>query len=218
MVSGAPQYPGQHDLLPTEGPFPVDQENLGSQLEAARIPWRSSQENTGTPCKLSDSGNYVPRHDPFLYFTDMQTGAGGLCAKTNVDYGQFAADLASGSYRYMWITPNLVDDGHNPEQNPVTGLKNTDAWASREIPKILDSAAYKNGGVIFVTWDEAEGRAGHSKDQIPMIVISSRIASPGFKSTKPYSHRSYLATVEDMLGLTRLPTVASEPAMRDFFR
>ena len=41
MVSGADQYPGGVDLGPTESPFPVDAAHLGSQLEAASVPWRS---------------------------------------------------------------------------------------------------------------------------------------------------------------------------------
>lgn len=219
LISGATQYNGGTDLLPTESGFPANQPNLGTQLEAAHIKWRSYQESMGTPCKLSDDGNYAPRHDPFLYFKDMQQGTSGtgLCAQRNVDYSQFATDLAAGTYRYMWITPNLLDDGHNPQSSPVTGLKQTDDWASTEIPKIMASDAFKNDGVIFLTWDEAEGRHGDSKDQVPMIVISPRMKSAGFKSNTAYSHKSYLATVEDMLGLPRLATVKTEPAMADFF-
>jgi hypothetical protein len=215
MISGAPQYGGVVDKLPTQSPFPVAAQNLGSQLEAAGIPWRSYQESMGSPCKLSTSGNYAPKHDPFLYFTDMR--ASSLCQSRNVDYSQFASDLASGAYRYMWITPNLLDDGHDPPFSPVAGLKQSDRWASTEIPKILASAAFQNDGVLFLTWDEAEGRGTDSKDQIPMIVISPRLVHAGFTSAKAYSHRSYLATVEDMLGLPRLPTVEHEPAMTDFF-
>ena len=118
MISGAPQYGGGQDMDPTAGPFPVNQPNLGTQLEAANIQWRSYQESMGTACKLSASGNFAPKHDPFLYFTDMQTGGNGLCQEKNVDYSQFPADLASGAYRYMWITPNLLDDGHNPQNFP----------------------------------------------------------------------------------------------------
>jgi hypothetical protein len=216
MISGAPQYPGRNDLDPTHAPFPVAKPNLGSQMVAAGIKWRSYQESMGTPCRLAASGTYAPKHDPFLYFTDMQTAAGGLCQSTNVDYSSFAADLASGQYRYMWITPNLTNDGHNPIQQPATGLKDADTWASTEIPKIMASTAFTNGGVIFLTWDEAEGRHGNPKDQIPMIVISPRIVSPGYTSAKPYSHKSYLATVEDMLGLPRLATVAKEPTLAEF--
>jgi hypothetical protein len=218
MISGAPQYPGQRDLDPTKAPFPVAQPNLGAQLESAGIKWRSYQESMGTPCRLAASGRYAPKHDPFLYFSSVQLGTSSLCASTNVDYSSFATDLASGMYRYMWITPNLTDDGHDPLQQPATGLKDADTWASTEIPKIMASSGYTNGGVIFLTWDEAEGRHGHSHEQIPMIVISPRIVQQGFKSANRYSHKSYLATVEDLLGLPRLATVTSEPSMQEFLR
>jgi hypothetical protein len=216
MISGEPQYAGGSDLLPQQAPFPVAKENLGTQLEAAKIPWRSYQESMGAACNLATATPYAPKHDPFLYFTDMQAGA--LCQSKNVDYGSFAADLAAGTYRFMWITPNLTSDGHDPQSAPVTGAKDSDAWASTEIPKIMASNAYKNGGAIFLTWDEAEGRAGHSKDQIPMILISPNIKSAGFTSNKAYSHKSYLATVEDLLGLPRLATVKNEPSMSEFFK
>jgi phosphatidylinositol-3-phosphatase len=213
LISGDPQYPGVVDLDPTNFPFPVDKPNLGTQLQAAGIKWRSYQESMGTACALAGSGTYAPKHDPFLYFKDQQTGAGGLCASTNVDYGQFAADLAAGTYRYMWITPNLTDDGHDPSTDPAAALKVSDTWAQTEIGKIMASNAYKNGGVIFITWDEAEGRNGDSKEQVPMIIVSENIKSAGFQSTTKYSHKSYLATVEDTLGLPRLTTVTGEANM-----
>ena len=217
MISGEPQYGGGLDLNPDTSPFPVTAPNLGSQLEAAKITWRSYQESSGTPCNMAVTSPYAPKHDPFLYFTDMQVSE--LCAARNVDYGTFAADLAAGATRFMWITPNLTSDGHDPDKDPVTGLKHSDAWVATEIPKIMASAVYKNGGVIFLTWDEAEGRSGaNSMDQIPMIVISENIKSAGYKSAKAYSHKSYLATVEDLLGMPRLATVANEPSMTEFLK
>src|SRR5262249_58786705 len=98
MISGDNQYPGFIDLDPTFFPFPVDKPNLGTQMIAASIKWRSYQESMGTPCKLSGAGTYAPKHDPFLYFKDIQTGANNLCADTSVDYSQFATDLAAGTY------------------------------------------------------------------------------------------------------------------------
>jgi len=227
MISGAPQYGGLIDLDPTQSPFPKTADNLGTQLEAAKIPWRSYQEGMGTACKLSKKsnpdGNYAPKHDPFLYFTDMQTGTPGLCAKNNVDYSQFAADLAAGTYRYMWITPNLTHDGHDPDPSvggvPSQTLKTSDTWAQTNIDAIMNSAAYKANGVIFVTWDEAEGRSGSgSKDKVAMIVVTPKLKGAKMKSTTAYSHKSYLATVEDLLKLPRLATVTSEPAMSEFFK
>lgn len=226
LISGAPQYAGILDVDPTNAlaGFPKDAPNLATQLESMKIPWRSYQESMGSPCALTASGKYAPKHDPFLYFKDVQ-GDAALCAKTNVDYTKLAEDLPTLPYRYVFITPNLTSDGHDPvdlfgnASDPVASLKTSDAWAKTEIgDKLMKSQAYLNGGVIFVTWDEAEGRNGHSKDKVPMIILSPRIKMAGMKSDTAYSHKSYLATVEDLLGLPRLDTVKNEASMKEFFR
>jgi len=216
MISGDNQYIGLFDVGPNFIWFPAANPNLGTQLETANIKWRSYQESMGTPCLLTDNGNFATKHDPFLYFTDQQMGASGLCANTNVDFSAFASDLATNTYRYMWITPNLIDDGHDPATDPVAGLAQSDHWLSTVVPTILASDAYKAGGVLFITWDESEGRNGDDPDKIPMIVVSMRVKTPGMTSATAYTHSSYLATVEDMLGLPRLATVTSEPNLLGF--
>jgi phospholipase C len=223
LISGSTQYTSlgllEYDPTPlvSLGTFPVSADNLGNQLTTANIPWRSYQESMGTACTLASAGNFACRHDPFLYFDDIQNGANGLCAKTNVDYTQFAADLAANTYRYLWITPNLLDDGHDPTTDPVTGLKQTDAWLSTEVPKILASNAWKDHGVLFITWDEAEGRNGDSSDQVPMIIVTPGIKSPGYTSSVAYTHASYLATVEDIFGLPRLGAAVGKASMSEFW-
>ena len=214
LISGADQYPGFVDIGPTQAPyFPADKPNLGTQLEAAGVPWRSYQESMPAPCTLTSSGNYAPKHDPFLYFKDQQTGPNSLCATNNVPYSQFAADLAGGTYRYMWITPDLVNDGHDPTSNPVAALTASDTWLSVNVPKILASDAYQAGGVLFIVWDEAEGRAGDDPDLIPMIVLAKHLPHPHTTNATPFTHASYLATVEDLLHLPRLATVTSTPTL-----
>ncbi len=218
LISGATQYPGVVNLGPTSGPyFPSNGDNLGHQLQAAGISWRAYEESMGTPCKLTGSGSYANQHNPFLYFSNIQTAGGGtLCVATNRDYNEFAGDLAAGTYRYNWISPNLVNDGHDPSTNPVATLGASDTWLATEIPKILASAAYQAGGVIFLTWDQAEGRNGNSADQVPMIIISKKIKSAGYKSGIAYSHANYLATIEDIFGLPRLGAAQGISNMLEF--
>ena len=216
LISGSTQG-DPNDVLPTAKGFPVAGDNLGNQLQTAGVKWRAYQESMGTPCKLTNSGNYAPKHNPFVYFSDIQKSS-ALCAAVDVDYSSFAADLAAGTYQYMWITPNLLDDGHNPTTDPVTGLKGSDAWLQTELPKIIASSAFQAGGVLFLTWDEAEGRNGDSKDQIPMIVISPFIKSPGYTSSQRYDHASYLATVEDLFKLPRLGAAQQARNMLEFIQ
>jgi hypothetical protein len=212
MISGANQYIGIIDLNPTTFPFPVDQPSLGTQLKAAGVPWRAYEESMGTPCNLSDAAPYAPKHNPWVYFKDMQADM-TYCKQVDVDYSNFAADLAADTYKYMWITPNLNSDGHDPATDPVTGLKNSDTWLKGVVKTITDSAGYKAGGVLFITWDEAEGRNGDDKDLIPMLVMSPRLKA-GVKTTATaFTHSSYTATIEDLLGLPRLATVTNEATL-----
>src|SRR4051812_19111920 len=118
MISGADQYPGIVDIDPTQFPyFPADKPNLGTQLEAAGIKWRSYQETMGTPCKLAAAGKFAPRPDPSLYLTEKQKGANSRGAKHNVDSPQSPDALAADAYANMWTTPTLDDDGHETEEH-----------------------------------------------------------------------------------------------------
>jgi hypothetical protein len=218
LITGAKQYPGILDVSPTLiGVFPKDADNLGNQLEVAGVTWRSYQESMGTPCNLDNNGDYAPKHNPFVYFKNIQNNP-ALCASRDVDFSLFAADLAAGTYQYMWITPNLLSDGHDPTSDPVTGLKQSDAWLAAEVPKILASSAYKNNGILFITWDEAAGRNGNSKDQVPMIVLSPKLKSPGMKVGTALSHASYLRTIEDIYGIeSKLGAAQNATSLMEFF-
>ena len=51
-----------------------------------------------------------------------------------------------------------------------------------------------------------------------MIVITPKIKSKGFQSAKAYSFASYLATVEDLFGLSRLGSAVQAQSMAEFFQ
>lgn len=217
LITGAKQYPGFIDVAPSgNGVFPRDADNLGNQLELAGIHWRSYQESSVTPCNLDGDGVYEPKHDPFLYFSDIQNNA-AVCNNRNVDYSKFPADLAAGSYQYMWITPNMTNNGHNPTGDPVAAVKQADLWLSTEVPKILASQAYQNNGVLFITWDEGTGTFG-TTDHVAMIVISPKLKSPGMKVATALSHASYLRTIEDIFGISdKLGAAQNATNLMEFF-
>jgi hypothetical protein len=217
LITGAKQYPGIIDLDPSgNGVFPVDADNLGNQLQLAGIHWRSYQEDSGSPCNLNGNGLYEPKHDPFLYFKDIQNNA-AVCDARNVDYSQFPADLAGGTYQYMWITPNMTNNGHDPTGDPVASIKQTDLWLSTEVPKILASTAYQNNGVLFIAWDEGTGTFG-TTDHVAMIVVSPKLKSAGMKVATALSHASYLRTIEDIFGISnKLGAAQNATSLAEFF-
>lgn len=177
--------------------------HIADQLEAQGMTWRAYMESMGAPCGLTGKYPYEPKHDPFVYFDDINGWDGKTfqpsqrCNDHVVDYSQLDGDLQSGKTpKYVFITPNMISDMHDGS------VAEGDKWLAREVPKILASDAFNNGGVLFLTWDEGSGWP--QADDPPMIVISPN-AKRGFVSQTPYNASSYLKTVQKILGLQTLP-------------
>ncbi len=95
-------------------------------------------------------------------------------------------------------------------------ITTSDIWLSNEIQKIMNSAAYKNGGVIFITWDEGEN---DSDGPIGMIVLSPFAKGGGYASNVRYTHSSTLLTLEKIFGLSvRLGGSAQATDLSDLFK
>jgi acid phosphatase len=194
--------------------------NLADQLEAAGKTWMDFAEGMGTPCNLTDSGNYAVRHVPFLYYDGVQ-GDAARCNAHVVDYSQFDPATAAA---FNFIAPNLVDDMHDPnlpnDQTAITqNIPHGDAWLGPEVAKILGSPAYQQGGLLVVAWDEDDDSGGllGSDDPIGIFVMSPYAKSGGFVSSVHADHYSLLATFEDGLGLPRLGKAAGAAPLADYF-
>jgi phospholipase C len=184
--------------------------HLADQIERAGLTWRAYEESMGPPCGLTSHDQYAAKHDPFIYFTDIDGWNGATfappprCAEHIVDYSQLDVDIASGKLPdYAFITPNLTHDMHDGT------VGQGDAWLAGEVPKILATEAYKNGGVLFLLWDEGS----NSGDDPPFIALSPN-ALAGMVSQTSYDTSSFLLTVQRMLGVEALPCAPSPGAVR----
>jgi hypothetical protein len=191
-------------------------ENVADQIEAAGLGWRAYGEGMGDACNVEKHGDYAPKHVPFLYY-DSVRGDGDRCAAHVVDYGAFAGDLAAGPASFVFIAPNLVNDMHDPilagEQNREHG----DAWLAEHLPRILESDAFADGGVVIIAWDEDDLSGVLAPDDpIPLFVLSP-YAQRGYVSDVHADHYSLLATIEDGLGLPRLGNAADATPLADLF-
>ena len=172
----------------------------------------------GSPCGLSSHGRYAAKHNPFVFFEDINGWDGKQfqpstrCNEHVVDYTQLDTDIAANALpRYVFITPNLDDDMHDGT------IQQGDTWLSNEMPKLLATDNFKNGGVIFLLWDEGGGLV--PSDDPPFIAISPN-AQPGMMSMTSYDERSYLKTIETIFGLDTLPcnkSTAAVTSMQDLF-
>lgn len=173
-----------------------------SQLNSAGISWKTYHEDIdGTFIPLTDISGYAVRHNPFVYFDDVSgtNNPGFAYGIAHIrPYGELASDLQSNTVaRYNFIKPDICNDGHDscaPLYNPV---KQVDAWLAAEVPKILNSDAYKNNGALFITWDEA-----YPPDpRLGMIVLSPLARGNGYTNNIYYTHSSTLRTFQEIFGV-----------------
>ena len=109
------------------------------------------------------------------------------------------------------IQPPVNVDSCAPLNDPV---KQTDTWLSTQVPMILNSQAYKNGGALFITWDEGEGSDG----PIGMIALSPSARGRGYANAIHYTHSSTLRTLEEIFGVSPwLGDAANATDLRDLF-
>ncbi len=187
-------------------------ENLADQLDAAGVTWRAYGESMGTPCRMDSDKLYSAHHMPFLYYSSLSTDA-ARCDEHVVDFDQnFATDLASNKYRYVWITPNMCNDAHD------CSVDAAGQWLEKVVGQIQASPGYQNGGAIFVMFDEGSVRVLGAAADLATFVLSPKLVSPNYHSNTTFGHPGYLATMEDILGLPRLTTTQSAVPMDEFFQ
>jgi len=196
----------------------VNATNVADQVETSGRSWKAYMEDMPTPCYLGTwSGNYAMKHNPFIYYTDIRNNP-TRCAAHVVPFTQFGVDMSSGQVpNFVWITPNMCNDTHDC---PVsTG----DAWLGNVVPRITASAAFRNGGVLFITWDEGSSNAGCCGDawggHVATLVISP-MSIAGFRSKIAENHYGLLRTVEDGFRLAHLGAAgwSSNVPLREYFR
>jgi phospholipase C len=178
-----------------DGWHPLPAGGLGAQLSAAGINWRAYMDSMSGTC-LRSAYPYALKHDPFPYY-------GGACPPQVVPFSRFDQDMAGTPPNFVWITPDLCHDGHD------CSTQAADSWLAQTVPKILATRAWKNSGLLVITWDEGEDSANHVLTLVihPGTIIKS--------SARAYDHYSLLASIEDRFGLPRLGRAARAGAMDD---
>jgi hypothetical protein len=201
----------------------VTQDNVVRALTAAGKSWKYYGESLPSTGYIGgDSGNYVRRHNPFSYFSDVQNSASQ--AANIVQFPQLAMDMANSALpNYGFIVPDVTNDAHSCPAglSTCTGdqqLAAADQWLSNNIKPLLASSAFQNS-LLLVVFDESEltdfqNGGGH----VPAVLISSKVKA-GYQSTTMYEHASTLRLMMEGLGVTDLPgAAASATDMGEFFK
>jgi hypothetical protein len=239
--------------------YPSLVKTLPDELEAAGLSWKAYMEDMGrdhlresATCGHSKINSvekllnatphdqYAVKHNPFVYFhtiiDDQQR-----CDRHVVSLEQMPGDLAgeANTPNYVFITPNLCNDGHDAPciDHQPGGLVSADAFLRKWVPVIVGSAAFKMDGLLIITFDESDGRGpdpasaccgeqpltgasnppgmqGPGGGRIGAVLISPFI-KPGTVSAVPYNHYSLLRSVAGFFNVQPLG-FAAETGLRPF--
>ena len=146
-------------------------------------PYASAGATAGTaqpnPGSANSTDQYVPKHFPFPWFESLlqsgdcnSTHIANLFSSTSGLYHDLQKESMTPAF--SWISPNNCSDAHdavchgnnlsggfsdpntpNAPVNYTGGLYASDLFLEHVIPEIEASPAYKDGGMIDVTFDEA---------------------------------------------------------------
>jgi len=162
--------------------YPASIKALPDQLNAVGKTWRAYAEdmgndpnreaaacghpalNTADLTQVSEAPSaavplgdqYASRHNPFVYFHSIIDSPD--CGSHVVNLNLLPQDLLreSTTPNFVFITPNLCNDGHDApcKTGQPGGLVSADAFLQKWIPMITNSAAYQRDGLIVINFDE----------------------------------------------------------------
>jgi phosphatidylinositol-3-phosphatase len=228
--------------------YPASVKTVADQLTAKGRTWRTYQEDMGNsttepktcrhppvgspdPTVFARKGDqYATRHNPFVYFHSIIGSP--ACKKNVVGLDRLETDLSSAAStpNLVYISPNLCHDGHDEPcvHGQPGGLASADTWLKQWVPKILASPAYKQSGLLIITFDEAElddSSACCNTPPSPNVPtpgggrIGAVVLSPFVKAAStnatPYNHYALLCSMEDTFGLSHLG-FAGAPGLKCF--
>jgi phosphatidylinositol-3-phosphatase len=103
--------------------------------------------------------SYATRHNGFMYFESV-IGNQRYCDAHVQTISRLVPDLGSASTTpdLSFVTPNTCNDAHDIpkcQNGEKGGLGKADEWLEEWVPRITDSPAYLEGGMVVITFDES---------------------------------------------------------------
>ncbi len=214
---------GGADLVNYSDGIFTNNTNFASFLKAPSSFSSWSAQNVTIPAIMSqtDANNdivylYAAKHNPFVYFRDVQEGTNPRNSLNNVvgfdGPGGLYQDLGSGNAPdFSFIVPNQCNDQHGrgnagpfcnfdeSDNGTQTGLNEAlilqgDVTVQKIVTSIKNSQAWQKGNnAIIVVWDENDYTA--TPNQV-LLIVDTNHGDHGVTSAQPYTHFSLLRSLE----------------------
>ncbi len=193
-------------------------EHLVNLIEQRGLTWTTYQQSIdgasgACPIVSVRATHYAAKHNPFVYFRDVAgnppSRTSPRCVAHTRPMSQLAGDLASGEVSaFNLLTPDLCHDMHGARGCRETRIRDGDRWLEETLPAIL-AFADTHQGVVFVTWDEAEG-----KPTQPFVVAGPHVKR-GYASRVHYDLSSVLKSLQEIFDVGPLLGHAADASTND---
>jgi hypothetical protein len=199
--------------------------SLGHEIQAAGLSWQALEENMPTACDPTTdwAAEYDTEHNPFIWYSDL-AGAKG-CDANDVPFTLSSWDsLVAGNSLadYTWVTPDVIDDGHNASANATcplgahasgaAKLKNevchTDEWLEQFLAPLFKNPTLFDSTAVFITYDSGsknlkEGfnqtAGGPNGGHVYAVLVNPLLSHSDVKHN--YTDFDLLTTSQYLLGL-----------------
>jgi hypothetical protein len=141
---------------------------------------------------------YVRKHNPLIIYDSVANVSSRAALQRN--FNDFAADVnASAIPQWVFVTPNLVNDGHDTDVNFMAEwLK---YWF---IPLLQDKRFNNEKTLILLTFDE--NKTGSINNRIWAVLLGGAVPKKlqGTVDSTYYTHYSSMSTIQANWGLDSL--------------
>ena len=107
---------------------------------------------------------YVQRHNPFVYFKSVALDPNRLAKLKPFILDDLEVELRDpgSASRFIYIVPNQCNNQHGTVgcEPMAARFAGGDDFLAQTVPAIINSPAFTNRSVLFVTWDNSYGAGG----------------------------------------------------------
>lgn len=221
--------PDKNGVITADGcVFPNSVVSLADQLTSNKLTWQAYAEDhekgpggAAQLCRRPISNEadatqtvrpgdaYAAKNNPWVYFHSLLDLSG--CDADVGPLTKLSEDLADAKKtpNLAYIAPNLCHDGSDTAGcDGPGGLAAADEFLRTWVPRILDNAAFKEAGLLVVTFAGGPGDAPSRNGTL----LVSRFAEAGGTDDTTYDPYALLRSTEDLLGLKALAKAKDAPS------
>ena len=212
--------------------FPVETLTLADQFGPARFTWHAYLEDMADPegkpancvhpepdeIEAPAPGGYSATSNPFVYFHSLLDL--GDCATNDVPLTELSKDLkkTDNTANFSYIAPDQCNAGFRGQcpEGFAGGPAAADVWLEKTTGEILASPAYKQDGLLIVSFgalDPAAEQEAVAEGADPLKVgalLVSPLLTPNGTDGAAYTPYSLLRSTDELFGLEPLAEASSK--------